>query len=82
MIVKAGLRTTEFWVTTLTAIGALAASLAGELAPRYAAIASAISVAAYAISRAITKNGALSSPSAVATTGPVTTTPPNPPQTV
>jgi len=82
MIVKPGFKTTEFLVTLLVGIGSVAAALAGELAPRYAAIASAISGAAYAISRAITKNGALSSPAAVATTGPVTTTPPNPPQTV
>jgi len=82
MIVKAGVKTTEFWTTVLVGIGTVAAALAGELAPRYAAIASAISVAAYAISRAITKNGALSAPAAVATTGPVTTAPPNPPQTV
>jgi hypothetical protein len=82
MTVKAGLLTTEFWFTALTAVGTLAAALAGELPPRWAAIASAVSAAAYAISRAITKNGALSAPAAVATTGPVTTTPPNPPQTV
>lgn len=78
MIVKPGYKTTELLFTVLVAIGSLAASLAGELAPRYAAIASAVSAAAYALSRSITKNGALSGPSAIATTAPVTTTTPDP----
>jgi predicted acyltransferase len=39
----------------LTAVGALVAALAGQLTPRYAAIASAVSVAAYALSRGLAK---------------------------
>jgi hypothetical protein len=57
MIPKPGYKTTEFAVTVLTAIGALAAALAGELTPRYAAIASAVATGAYAVSRGITKLG-------------------------
>lgn len=57
MFPKPGYKTTEFAVTVLTAIGALAAALAGQLTPRYAAIAAAISTGAYALSRGITKLG-------------------------
>lgn len=52
---KPGQRTTEFWVTLATVIGILAASLADALSPRYAAIATSVSVAAYAISRGLAK---------------------------
>jgi predicted acyltransferase len=55
MTYKPGYRTTEFAVTVLTAVGALAAALAGQLSPRWAAIAAAVSVAAYAISRGLAK---------------------------
>jgi len=82
MIVKPGYKTTEFLVTVLVAVGSLAASLANELAPRYAAFASAISVAAYAISRSITKNGVAQSPTTVVTTQPVAPPPPPPAQRV
>lgn len=58
MTVKPGYKTTEWWATVLLAVGAVAAALAGALSPRYAALASTVSVAAYAISRAITKAGA------------------------
>lgn len=78
MVVKAGYKTTEFLVTVLVGVGSLAASLAGQLQPRYAAIASAVSVAAYAISRSITKNGVAQSPTTVVTTQPVTPPPPPP----
>ena len=54
---KPGHRTTEFILVILVCVGSLAASLAGVLPPRYAAIANAVSVAAYAVSRGITKNG-------------------------
>lgn len=57
-MLKPGYKTSELIVTVLLALGAVAASLAGELQPRYAAIASAISVAAYAIARGLAKNGA------------------------
>jgi predicted acyltransferase len=73
-MLKPGHKTTEFAVTVLVALGSLAASLAGVLAPRYAAIASAVSVAAYSIARGLAKNGA------TRTTVPVVTAaPPAPP---
>lgn len=56
---KPGYKTTEFAVTVLTAVGALVAALAGELTPRWAAIASAVSVSAYSLARGFTKAGAL-----------------------
>lgn len=52
---KPGQRTTEFWVTLATVIGVVTAALADALSPRYAAIASAVSVSAYAISRGLAK---------------------------
>jgi hypothetical protein len=52
---KSGWQTTEFWVTVLTAVGAVAAAQQNALPPRYAALASAVSVSAYAISRALAK---------------------------
>lgn len=68
MIVKPGHKTTEFILTILLAVGALAAALADSLAPRYAAIASAISVAAYAISRGLAKRPAVTVPTTTTTT--------------
>lgn len=52
---KPGHKTTEFAVTVLTDIGLLAAALQGSLSPRYAAIAAAVSTAAYSIARGLTK---------------------------
>lgn len=57
---RRGYQTTEFWITVLTVIGALAAALAGDLSPQYAAFATAISTAAYALSRGLTKTGGTS----------------------
>lgn len=74
MVPKPGYKTTEFLLTVLLAVGALAASIGDQLAPRYAAIAAAVSVAAYTIARGITKFGALVNPQIVVTTAPVTTT--------
>jgi hypothetical protein len=54
--VRRGFETTEFYVSVLTALGALAAALAGELAPRWAAIAAAVSSAAYALARGWAKS--------------------------
>jgi len=59
---KPGYKTTEFWITIATSLGALIAALADALPPRYAAIATAASAAAYAIARGIAKTG--SSPKA------------------
>lgn len=50
-----GWKTTEFWVTVLTAVGATAAAATNNLPPRYATLASTIAVVAYAISRGLAK---------------------------
>ena len=57
-MLKPGYKTSEMLLTVLTAVGAVAAAIASELSPRWAAIASAISVGAYAIGRGIAKAGA------------------------
>lgn len=74
MFLKPGYKTTEFLVTVLTGVGVLSASLAGELSPRYAALASAVAVASYALSRGIAKRGQTIYPQL-----PAPPTPPNPP---
>jgi archaellum component FlaG (FlaF/FlaG flagellin family) len=51
----ATLKTTEFVLTFITAAGAVAASVSGVLPERYAAIAASVSVAAYAMSRGLSK---------------------------
>jgi hypothetical protein len=55
VFVKPGYKTTELLVTVLTSLGALLASLTDQLPPKYAALASAVSVAAYSISRGMAK---------------------------
>ena len=50
-------RTSEFYALVLSQVGALAAALAGALPPKYAGIVSAVSAAAYMISRGLAKNG-------------------------
>ena len=50
-----GWKTTEFWVTVLTAVGATAAAATNNLPPRYATLASTIAVVAYALSRGLAK---------------------------
>lgn len=57
MTAKPGYKTTEFWVTTLTSIAALVASLTSNLKPEYATFGAAISEGLYALSRAVTKHG-------------------------
>ena len=52
---KPGYKTTEFYVALLTIVGATIAALAGNLSPKYAALAAAISTAAYAIARGLAK---------------------------
>lgn len=52
---KPGIRTTEFWITVATGGGSLIASASGWLPPRYAAIATAVSGAAYALARGLAK---------------------------
>lgn len=53
---KPGWQTTEWWATVLVAVGSIAVSAEGSLPPRYAALASTISVVAYAISRGLAKH--------------------------
>ena len=52
---KPGYKTTELLVTILTNIGLVLAASASWLPPRYAAIGSALSTAAYALSRGLAK---------------------------
>lgn len=52
---KPGHRTSEFYVTLLAVVGLVAAAAATSLPPRYAAIGSAVSVAAYTLSRGLAK---------------------------
>jgi len=54
---KPGQKTTEFIVSVVVIVGAVAFAIADKLPPKYAAFASAISAAAYAISRGLTKGG-------------------------
>lgn len=67
MIVKPGYKTTELAVTVLAAIGSWLAEWQGSLAPKWAAIATTVSAAAYALSRAITKHGVAASGKPVVT---------------
>jgi hypothetical protein len=73
---KPGWKTTEFAVTVITAAAALIAALSGQLSPRYAALASAISVGLYAVSRGLAKV-----PTPIVTPAPPTTVAPPPPPT-
>jgi hypothetical protein len=81
MIVKPGYKTTELLVTVLTGVGSWLAEWQGSLAPKWAAIATTVSAAAYALSRAITKHGVATSGTVlVAGTGaPVAVPVPAPP---
>lgn len=57
MIVKPGYKTTEMLVTVLASVGSWLAEWQGSLSPKWAALATTVSAAAYALSRAITKHG-------------------------
>jgi hypothetical protein len=52
---KPGYKTTEFWVALLVIVGSTLATIAGSLPDRYAALASSVSGAAYALSRGLSK---------------------------
>lgn len=52
---KAGWKTSEFWVTTLAIVGLVVSSGAATLSPKYAAIGASVSASAYAISRGLAK---------------------------
>lgn len=51
-----GFRTTEFWVTVATGVGAVAVSAEGALPHRYAAVAATVAAVAYALSRGLAKH--------------------------
>lgn len=59
MFVKPGHKTTEFIVTVLFDIGILAFAIADKLPARYAALATSIGTAAYALSRGLAKRPAV-----------------------
>jgi len=54
---KPGYKTTEFWATIAFNVGTLSAALSGVLSPKWAAVASAVSVFGYNVSRGLTKAG-------------------------
>lgn len=59
---RRGFRTTEFWAVVAVGLGNLAASLSGQLAPRYASMASAAAVGLYAVGRGLAKLAAAGGP--------------------
>ena len=54
-MLKPGQQTTEFWIVVLTNVGLIVSASADWLPPRYAAIGSAVSTAAYALARGLAK---------------------------
>ena len=52
---KPGYKTSEAWIVVLTNVALVVSAAADWLPPRYAAIGSAISTAAYAIARGLAK---------------------------
>jgi hypothetical protein len=75
MSVKPGYRTTELLVTLLTGVGSWLAEWQGSLSPKWAALATTISAAAYALSRAITKHGVATSGRVVVPVAPAAAAP-------
>lgn len=78
MRLKPGYKTTELAVTVLTALGALVASIDGQLPPRYAAIAASVSTGLYAVSRGLAKLGVTLGPVPVTQAPPPPQVPPPP----
>ncbi len=76
MAPKPGIKTTEFWIAILTAIGAISASASGVLPERLAGILATISGAVYALSRGLAK---ISPPNTVGTPLTMQTYPIEPP---
>lgn len=62
MTTRRGWATTEFWTAVAVGVGSLAASIAGYLPPRYAAIASAVAIGAYNVARGLAKLGNVPTP--------------------
>lgn len=52
---KPGYKTTEFWAALLVSLGTVVTAAAGVLPAKYAAVASAVAAAAYAIARGLAK---------------------------
>ena len=52
---KAGWKTTEFWVTALSILGLVVSAASAGLSPKWAAVGASVSTAAYAISRGLAK---------------------------
>lgn len=52
---KAGWKTSEFWVTVTAVLGLVVSSAATPLSPKWAAIGASVSAASYAISRGLAK---------------------------
>lgn len=55
--VKPGYKTTEFWVTLLSALAVFGESIHGSLPPQTAAIVGAVVTGLYTISRGLSKSG-------------------------
>lgn len=53
---KAGWKTTEFWATVAVNFGVVCSALVSVVPPKFATVVSAVSVAAYALSRGLAKN--------------------------
>lgn len=83
-MIKPGWQTTEFWVTVLLNVGVVATALQGSLAPKWGAICSTITVAVYALARALTKTGATAPALPLVVTVPTAAVPvaPGPPAAV
>jgi hypothetical protein len=75
MSVKPGYKTSELIVTVLTGVGSWLAEWQGSLSPKWAALATTISAAAYALSRAITKHGVATSGRVVVPVAPAAAAP-------
>jgi hypothetical protein len=56
--VKAGIKTSEFFLTFCTDLALIATAAQGSLPTKWATIAGVVANGSYAISRAIAKNGA------------------------
>lgn len=67
---KAGLKTTELWLTLATNVGIVASALAGALTPKWAAVAAAVATASYSLARGLAKSPAAVLPVAVAAPAP------------
>jgi EamA domain-containing membrane protein RarD len=78
MTVKPGYTTTEFLATLLASVGAWLAEWQGSLAPKWAAIVTSASFAAYAFSRAIVKHGVATSGKPIAVVSATSAAPPAP----